>query len=104
MVVDVGNSMDEIFSEGSSRAKIALECCKLTLQQKIFNNASHELGLILFGDNETDDGNSLLLQPLEKPKIDFVRKVQQLSEARFDNPRAGGDLFSAINFSVGVIN
>ena len=41
LVVDVGNSMDDPFSDSSSRAKIALECCKLTLQQKIFNNATH---------------------------------------------------------------
>lgn len=64
MLVDVGNSMDEPFSDTSSRARIALECCKLTLQQKIFNNSSHELGLLLFGDNESDDGSSLVLQAL----------------------------------------
>jgi hypothetical protein len=96
--------MDEPFSEGSSRAKIALECCKLTLQQKLFNNSSHELGLVLFGDSETDDGNSLLLQEIDKPKIDFVRKIQQLSEARFDSPRVGGDILSSINYSLGIIN
>ena len=64
LLVDVGHGMDEPFSENASRAKIALECCKLTLQQKIFNNSSHELGLILFGDNDSDDGNSLILQEL----------------------------------------
>lgn len=95
--------MDEAFSEGCSRAKIALECCKLTLQQKLFNNSSHELGLVLFGDSETDDGNSLLLQEIEKPRVDFVRKVQQLSEARFENPRAGGDILSCINYCLGVM-
>jgi ATP-dependent DNA helicase 2 subunit 2 len=96
--------MDEEFSEGCSRAKMALECCKLTLQQKLFNNATHELGLILFGDSESDDGNSLLLQALEKPRLDLVRKVQQLGEARFDSPRPGGDIFSAVSFALGQIN
>lgn len=97
LVVDVGHSMDEAFSGSASRAKIALECCKMTLQQKIFNNSSHELGLVIFGDNDSDDGNSLLLQPLEKPTVDFVRKVEQLSQATFENTVAGGDVFSAIN-------
>ena len=62
LCVDVGHTMDEEFSQGSSRAKIPLECCKLTLQQKLFNNANHELGLMCFGDNDSDDGNSLTLR------------------------------------------
>ena len=103
LIVDVGNAMDEPFSEQKSRAKTALECCKLTLQQKIFNNNSHELGLVLFGDRQSDDGNSLMLQELDKPNVDFVRKVQQLSEAQFDNPRPGGDIFSAITYSLNRI-
>jgi hypothetical protein len=45
----------------------------------------------------------LLLQEIEKPRVDFVRKIQQLSEARFDSPRAGGDIFSSINYSLGLI-
>jgi ATP-dependent DNA helicase 2 subunit 2 len=104
MVVDVGHSMDDPFSDDASRAKIALECCKLTLQQKIFNNSTHELGLVLFGDNDSDDGNSLLLQALEKPTVDFVRKVEQLSLARFDNTKTGGDIFSAINYSLNLMD
>lgn len=40
--IDAGTSMDEKFIDSdSSRLKIALECLKLTLQQKLFNNASH---------------------------------------------------------------
>ena len=48
--IDAGSSMDEIFIDSeSTRLKIALECLKMTLQQKLFNNASHEIGLALFG-------------------------------------------------------
>ena len=104
LVVDVGHSMDDPFSDSASRARISLECCKLTLQQKIFNNPTHELGLVLFGDNDNDDGNSLLLQNIERPTVDFVRKVEQLSQASFDNTRAGGDLFSAVNYSLNLID
>lgn len=76
MIVDAGYSMDQSFSENSSRLKVALECCKLTLQQKLFNNSTHEVGLMLFGDNETDlDGNSVLLHAIGKPDIALVRKV-----------------------------
>ena len=40
--IDAGSSMDESFIDSeSTRLKIALECLKLTLQQKLFNNASH---------------------------------------------------------------
>jgi hypothetical protein len=61
--------------------------------------------LIIFGDNDSDDGNSLLLQPLEKPNIDLIRKVEQLSHANFDNNTlAGGDIFSAINYSLNELN
>lgn len=104
LIVDVGHSMDEPFSESASRAKIAFECCKLTLQQKLFNNSSHELGLMLFGDNDADDGNSLLLKNIEKPDVDFVRKVEELSNAKFDNHQAGGDIFSTINYSIRLMN
>lgn len=31
---------------------------------------------MLFGDNDNDDGNSLLLKELEKPTLDFVRKIE----------------------------
>lgn len=54
---------------------------------------------MLFGDNDSDDGNSLLLQQLAKPSIEFVRKVEQLSHARFDNSANGGDIFSALNYA-----
>ena len=40
--IDAGSSMDDNFIDSeSSRLQIALECLKLTLQQKLFNNASH---------------------------------------------------------------
>lgn len=51
VAIDAGSSMDQPFSDNASRLKIAMECFKLTLQQKIFNNASHEVGFSLFGDN-----------------------------------------------------
>lgn len=42
LAVDVGSAMDGAFSDGpTSRLALALECCKLTLQQKLFNNPSH---------------------------------------------------------------
>lgn len=46
-----------------------MECFKLTLQQKIFNNSTHEIGLCLFGDNMSDDGNNIELQQLSKPTL-----------------------------------
>lgn len=57
--IDVGSSMDQSFSEHATRLKIAMECFKLTLQQKIFFNATHEVGLALFGDNDSEDGNNI---------------------------------------------
>lgn len=77
--IDVGSSMDQQFSENASRLKIAMECFKLTLQQKIFFNATHEVGLTLFGDNDSEDGNNLELQAIAKPGLDLVRKVVTLS-------------------------
>lgn len=77
-----------------------MECFKLTLQQKIFNNATHEIGLSLFGDNETDDGNNCELQPIARPTLDLVRKVVSLSEAELKNKKAGGDIFNAIEFAI----
>ena len=36
--------------------------------------------------------------------MELVRKVEQLSRAKFDNTRAGGDIFSAINRSLNLID
>ncbi len=36
----------------------------------------------MFGDDDSDDGNNLLLQPIAKPTLDLVRKVIQMSEVK----------------------
>ena len=51
MLVDAGSAMDEMYSETMSRLNLALTCIQITLQQKIFQNSPHEVGLALFGDN-----------------------------------------------------
>ena len=58
---------------------------------------------MVFGDNDSDDGNSLLLHPLERPTVDFVRKVEKLSDAKFDSSKSGGDIFSSINYSLNLM-
>lgn len=101
--IDAGNSMEQPFAEGTSRLKIAMECCKLTIQQKIFNNSTHEIGIALFGDNEPDDENNTELWSLTRPDIELVRKVMQLSETELKNDKAGGDVFNAIEYSIDKI-
>lgn len=82
VAIDVGKSMEQPFSEEATRLKIAIECFKLTLQQKIFNNSTHEIGLSIFGDNNHNgDENNCLLQEISKPELDLVRRTVALSEA-----------------------
>jgi len=50
----------------------------------------------LFGDNLTDDGNSIELQPLARPTLELVRKVVQLADSELKNDKVGGDIFGAI--------
>lgn len=73
MAVDAGNAMDEMYNEHSSRLKLAVECITITLQQKVFNNSNHDVGLALFGDNDcinnTDKPHLMVLQPLQKPDL-----------------------------------
>ena len=104
LCIDSGHSMDEKFDGGSSRLRVALECARITIQQKLFNNPTHEVGMLLFGDNDSDDGNSLMLHPLSRPEVAFVRKLQQLSHSAFENARPGGDIFSALRTSVRAID
>jgi len=75
---------------------MALNCFSLTLQQKLVNNPTHEFSFSIFGDNDSDDGNNALLYPLQKPTLDLVRKIKQMSAARMDSNQPGGDIFSAI--------
>lgn len=72
----------------------------MTLQQKIFNNPNHEIGIALFGDDEAEDDNNILLQATSKPSLDLVRNIQQLISAKIENSKPGGDIFSAIEFMV----
>ena len=63
MVVDVGSAMDAMFNDYSSRLKLALDCIRISLQQKVFNNANHDVGFAIFGDNEQND-NEAITDPL----------------------------------------
>jgi hypothetical protein len=66
MVVDAGNSMDEMYTDDVSRLSLAMQCIIITVQQKIFHNSAHEVGLALFGDNDAPDGNYNSLQNISK--------------------------------------
>ena len=39
------------------------------------------------------------LQPIAKPTLSLVKKLVQIGDARLDNQKPGGDLFSAIEFA-----
>jgi hypothetical protein len=52
------------------------------LMQKLANNPNHEISFSIFGDNESDDGNNALLFPLQKPSLDLLRKIKQMSTAK----------------------
>jgi hypothetical protein len=75
----VGSAIDKIYSGQMTRLKLALECFCLTLQQKLTNNPTHEFAFSIFGDNESDDGNNALLYPMQKPSLELVRKLKQMS-------------------------
>lgn len=59
---------------------------------------------MLFGDNESDDGNSLILQSLDKPCVKFVRQIQELSQTKLENEKKGGDIFQALKYAVENMN
>ena len=87
-----------------TRAQVAFECVNLTLQQKLFNNPSHELGIALFGDDEAEDDNNILLQPIGKPNLELVKNVQKLMMTEVRNRVAGGDIFWALDFAIDELN
>ncbi len=45
------------------------------LQNKIFNTKNHELGLILFGVDDAEDGNTIYIREMAKPDLSFVRNI-----------------------------
>jgi ATP-dependent DNA helicase 2 subunit 2 len=59
VLLDVGASMYERYEAASNqktkRLDVSVDCLKLMLQNKIFNHKTHEVGLILFGCEESDD-------------------------------------------------
>jgi len=58
---------------------------------------------MIFGDNDSDDGNSYLLNDISKPNVELVRQVEMLSRGQFNNTKAGGDIFSTINYAHGIL-
>mgnify|MGYP000919589007 CR=1 FL=1 len=45
-----------------------------------------------------------MLQDISKPDLDFVRQVQNFMVSEVKNSKPGGDIFSAINFSLEKIS
>lgn len=100
MTVDTGYEMAKPYNEDLTRLQVALECVNMTLQQKIFNNPNHEMGIALFGDDEAEDDNNIMLQSTSKPTLELVKNVQKLITAPIENSKPGGDIFSAIDFMI----
>ena len=103
MSVDLGKSMMSNYSEHMTRSKLAFECIKLFLQQKLFNNAKHQFGLALFGDDEGVEGRSYTIHPLAEPKLELVKQIEQLQELQIENKLQGGDVFEALKFAVDAL-
>lgn len=62
-----------MYSQDSSRLKLAVDCINITLQQKVFNNNNHDVGLGIFGDNDclnnAENPHLIVLHPLQKPDL-----------------------------------
>lgn len=41
--------------------------------------------------------------PIDKPNLDFVRKVVELSDITLENQKSGGDTFHSIEFMTDVL-
>jgi len=98
--------MYERFEAGSSdktrRMDVSVDCLKLMIQNKIFNHKTHEVGLILFGCEESEN-KTLYVREISKPDLDFVRNVGELGA--HDVPDCvGGDIFDALDKGVHQIN
>ena len=82
VLLDVGASMYTPYQEAQgkkmTRLELAVDCITLMLQQKIFNYKNHEVGLILFGTEEAQDGNTLYIQEINTPDLEFFRNVSEL--------------------------
>ena len=69
------------------------------LQNKIYNNKNHEVGLVLFGAEEAEDGKTLYIQEISKPDLNFIRNVSELGNHEI--PKIiGGDIFDVIDKSI----
>lgn len=82
IVLDVGYSMNEPYSGDpkKTRLQVCVDCIKLMLMQKLFNAKTHEIGLIVFGSHEAEDGNTIYIQEVSKPNMDFVKNVIALGD------------------------
>jgi ATP-dependent DNA helicase 2 subunit 2 len=46
----------------------------------MFNCKGHELGLVLYGSEEFDDGNTLYIRGISVPDLEFVRHLGEMGD------------------------
>ncbi|EGR31916.1 ku70 ku80 beta-barrel domain protein [Ichthyophthirius multifiliis] len=70
----------------------------------MFNFKQHEVGLILFGlDQSLQQGNTMYIRQMGKPDMDFLKNVMEL-ESYSENKSEGGDIFDALEQSLITID
>ncbi|CAD8123928.1 unnamed protein product [Paramecium sonneborni] len=107
VLLDVGASMYEPYKQVQGkeirRIELAIDCIGMMIQQKIFNYKNHEVGLVLFGTEDAEDGNTFYIQTLSPPDLEFYRNVTELP--KHDIPKIkGGDIFDALDKSVSTLD
>ncbi|CAD8207171.1 unnamed protein product [Paramecium pentaurelia] len=107
VLLDVGASMYQPYKQAQgkkiTRLELAVDCLGMMIQQKIFNYKNHEVGLVLFGTEEAEDGNTFYIQTLSTPDLEFYRNVTEL--INHDIPKIqGGDIFDALDKSVSTLD
>ncbi|CAD8182140.1 unnamed protein product [Paramecium octaurelia] len=107
VLLDVGASMYEPYKQAQgkniTRLELAVDCIGMMIQQKIFNYKNHEVGLVLFGTEEAEDGNTFYIQIMSTPDLEFYRNLTELPN--HDVPqKQGGDIFDALDKAVSTLD
>jgi ATP-dependent DNA helicase 2 subunit 2 len=77
LIIDVGATASARYADGPSFLDAALECASLFVERKLFAETKDEIGIVLFGTEETRNGLdyehvTVLERGLARPDWDTV--------------------------------
>ena len=115
MAKKLGQSKDNQNQPEEERIKVAKDAIRMLLEQKLLHNAKHDVGLVLFGTEGTDNRlqdvfkeddqytNVTTARELQNVDLDFFRFVQNIQTTPAAVSAPQGDMIDALVVGIDML-